>query len=313
MYALAVDIGGTKIAGAIVHRAMSLPSTEMPIVVEERRVPTPACEGGEAVFTAVSNLLAELKTIAQSKGLPLVGCAVSAAGVIDPQTGAVAYASSLLPGWAGIQLRERLEQELDLPVKVVNDVHAHGLGEASIGVGQAYDSVLVVAVGTGLGAAFVNHGQLMMGNSGVAGSIAHMLHPVAAGMVCACGSTLGHIECIASGTGKQLLYNRDLPPDHDPVTEGVEVTRRAESGEQYAQEILTISGGALGATLASAAALLDPAAIVITGSAAQSGIWWWEGLRNHFAHNALSVQSRIPLLEGALGSHAPLIGATSLL
>lgn len=71
------------------------------------------------------------------------------AGVVDPKTGAIAYANEIMPGWSGVQLGPRLREDLGLPVAVVGDVQAHALGEAHWGVGKGKFSVLCLGIGHG--------------------------------------------------------------------------------------------------------------------------------------------------------------------
>ncbi|MDU0968543.1 MAG: ROK family protein [Actinomycetaceae bacterium] len=303
---LVLDIGGTKIAAGI-----ACPTRTGWAVAYSQKRATPANDGGEAVLAQVIQAARDVAMIAEVDGVRPAACGIASAGVIDPATGAVTYASDLMPGWGGVDLARGVAQALGLPTFALNDVHAHALGEAQFGAGQDARRILVVAAGTGLGGALVVDGCVDQGACGIAGSIAHLPHPLAAGMRCACGSTTGHIECVTSGTGQAALYNRNLPAGISPATGGGDVFRRHQAGDLYASAALSDSARALGQTLAGAAALLDPDRIVLTGSATRSGDGWWSALRAGFKGDALPLQSDVALVEGTLGGDAPLIGAAA--
>ena len=167
-YVCSVDIGGTKIATAI----MEYPADgSVPHPVFEAEVPTEAQEGGEAVFQRIE---ASIKAALEANpDVEVLGVGIGAAGVVDPKTGAIAYANEIMPGWSGVQLGPRLREDLGLPVAVVGDVQAHALGEAHWGVGKGKFSVLCLGIGTGIGGAYVENGRVMQGFHGAAGHMGH--------------------------------------------------------------------------------------------------------------------------------------------
>ncbi|KAB2379942.1 ROK family protein [Actinomadura montaniterrae] len=179
----ALDIGGTKIAAALVDAEGT--------VLRRGRVPTPA-GGGPAVLAAAAGLLDGL-----ADG-PVRGLGVGAPGVIDPATGRVVSATDVLPGWAGTPVRETLAELTGLPVTVVNDVRAMAYGEARAGAGTGFHRVLHVSVGTGVGGALTTGGDLDHGAHGTAGELAHLLVPDRGPVPCGCGRR-DHLEAVASG------------------------------------------------------------------------------------------------------------------
>lgn len=301
---LVLDIGGTKIAAGVDHTGAAGAR-----VTHTATRPTHADRGGEAVLAQVIAAAREVLAAATADDIHPDRIGIASAGVIDPDTGDVTYASDLMPTWGGTALASSVSDALGLEAVALNDVHAHALGEATLGAGRGHRRVLVVAAGTGLGGALITDGVPDRGALGVAGSIAHIPHPAAAGLTCACGATTGHIECVTSGTGQATLFNRHLPAGLTPASGGGEVYQRSVDGCTHAQATLARSAAALGQTLASVAALLDPDAIILTGSATRSGDCWWQGLRDGFTGDALPLQRGIPLLAGTLGGDAPLIGA----
>ena len=199
---LALDIGGTKIGWGIVEAEDSF------TVTERGSIPTLAAKGGADVAARICTLASELI----ESHPPIAGIAVASAGVVDPATGTIVSATDIMPGWAGTKLGDLLSAHTQLPVRVLNDVHAHGLGEATLGAGRPYRSVLSIAVGTGIGGAFVEDGRVAFGSRGIAGHVGHVHHHFAPDMVCSCGR-LGHIESFCSGSGITTWYNSLRPQD----------------------------------------------------------------------------------------------------
>ena len=268
-YVCSVDIGGTKIATAI----MEYPADgSVPHPVFEAEVPTEAQEGGEAVFQRIE---ASIKAALEANpDVEVLGVGIGAAGVVDPKTGAIAYANEIMPGWSGVQLGPRLREDLGLPVAVVGDVQAHALGEAHWGVGKGKFSVLCLGIGTGIGGAYVENGRVMQGFHGAAGHMGHIECSAAAGIPCACGRS-GHLESVASGTSIGRMYDERfgrVDPSRPSV--GRDVNDLCRAGDAKATEVIHDAGFALGASLGSLANILDPEVIVLSGGVIHQGPDW---------------------------------------
>lgn len=287
MPTLAIDIGGTKIRAGLVVGGD---------VVASHALPTEAAAGAQHVLERV------ISTLRLFAGYDSI--AVAAAGVIAD--GRVLSATDLLPGWAGTDIREALAAASGLPVAVLGDVHAHALGEATWGAGRGYASSLTVAVGTGIGGAFVVDGQVLAGDHHLGGHFGHMSVGAAAALACSCGRT-GHIEPLASGSGVCAQYQARTGQPIDGKT----LDERAEAGEEAARAIMHDSAFALGELLASVANFADPGVIILSGSMTRSGPTWWEALRAGYAASAMDLAAATPVVVGELGDNAPLLGAAA--
>ena len=126
---VAIDIGGTKIASALV----TLEEGAKPVVEFYDKIPTEAKKGGQQVL---ANAIKMARRVIELAGKDVCGIGVSSGGVIDPRTGDVTYANDMMPGWGGTHLGAELTSATGLPARVLNDVHAHALGEARRGVGK---------------------------------------------------------------------------------------------------------------------------------------------------------------------------------
>lgn len=294
---LALDIGGTKIAAGLVQ------VEDVPRVTLRTEMATDAARGGAAVLDSVKNLA---RQIIDDAPQPPVAIGIGAAGVVDPKTGSIVSATDLIPGWAGTRLRAELMKVTGLPVAVVGDVAAHALGEHLHGAGAGARSCLAVGIGTGIGGAYVQDGEVATGAHGVAGHVGHVASDEARGLLCSCGRT-GHIEPFASGTGIAARYNAIA----DASLSGREVEDLAQSGDADALEVTTTAGFALGRALGSLANTLDPEVIILSGSVTRSGRAWWDAVRRGYADQAMDPVATTPILRGTLGGDAPLVGATS--
>ena len=302
-HVVAVDIGGTKIAAGVVTLG-----GEAPVVEAVEKVPTAAMEGGRAVLARV--LEAIRGALARAEG-EVAGVGISSAGVIDPRTGDVTFANDLMPGWGGTALGAAVTKEFGLPCRVLNDVHAHALGEARWGGGRDAQSCLVVAVGTGIGGAFVERGQIMLGAHDEAGHIGHICCLAAAGVPCSCGAT-GHLEPVAAGPGIIDEYVRlggDATQADGTPMDGAEIDRRAAAGDEAAKAAEARAGHALGEVLGSMCNMLDPTCVILSGSVAQCGPNWSGAMRESFLGQAMPPVQKTPVVDGELGGNAPLIGA----
>ncbi|MBT1173227.1 ROK family protein [Bifidobacterium sp. MA2] len=304
---LTFDIGGTKIASGLVR--LPRDPDGAPEVTDVTSIPTLPERGGDDILERLLRLASDRLRACRESDIPIAGVGIGSAGVVDIESGVILSATDLIPGWAGQRIAEAFAGITDLPFRMVGDVGAHGLGESTYGAGRGHRRVLSVGVGTGIGGAIVDDGRLVVGAHGVAGHIGHMSHGLGDGVPCSCGATAGHIEPVASGTGLGTLYNRMRPEGVDPVPDGKAVSDLVAAGDAFAARVMAVSARALGECLAGACNLLDPDAVVVSGSVAGAGEVWWDALREGFAAGALPLVAPTPLLPGALGGAAPLIGA----
>lgn len=304
---LALDIGGTKIASALVSYSSQ---DTLPQLSFRTSTPTRAQEGGQAVLSRMLELIKSQLAAIEAQDICVSGIGIDSAGVVDEETGSILYASETIPGYTGCKLQEETIKRFGLPCAVIGDVQAHCLGEARFGAGKGYPHVLMVAAGTGLGGAFSYYGRVMRGAHGAAGHLGHTLHPAAKEYLCSCGA-FGHIENLASGIGIGGIYQETSPfsDNYKPDQDGAWVSARAQEGELKAQEALRFSGFCLGEALGSWANLLDPHIIILSGSVLRAGHLWFDAIHEGFKSQALELLRQTPLVAGSLEDAAALIGA----
>jgi glucokinase len=307
--ACGIDVGGTKISGGVVDLDGS--------VVEELRVESPATDV-EAMEDAITSLVTELRSRHE-----IAAVGVGAAGYVDKARAVVMFAPNI--AWRDVDLKAELEERIQLPVVVENDVNAAAWGEFSYGAGHDIDDLLMVAVGTGVGGGVVLDGELYRGAFGVGAEIGHM-RVVPDGILCGCGNR-GCLEQYASGSalvrevraaarGGSLLAADLLERaggEPDKIT-GPLVTEAASAGDPFAVEQLGVLGRWLGEGIASLTAVLDPAVVVIGGGVSEAGDLLLAPVRTAFA-SQLTGRGHRPVLDirrARLGNRAGLIGAADL-
>lgn len=184
LWAIGVDLGGTKIEAAAVEANGKLR--------QRIRRPTQAERGPAAVK---ADLVAAIKAIKNSYGPSPVGVGVGVAGQIDSLKGTVRFSPNL--GWEDEPFQEDLRRALGLPVVVTNDVRAATWGEWLHGAGQGCPDLICLFVGTGIGGGVVSGGQILSGCSNSAGELGHITIDLN-GPSCRCGNR-GCLEALAGG------------------------------------------------------------------------------------------------------------------
>lgn len=184
---IGIDLGGTKIEMGLVHSSGE--------VKDSIRVSTDADKGPQAIQYQLLQGIEELKKRAQGQ---IRGIGIGIAGQVDSRTGTVLFAPNLT-GWHQIPLQQSLEQALQLPVKVVNDVRAITLAEWLYGAGRGYEDVVCLFVGTGIGSGIISGGRPLTGCSHTCGEVGHMVVDFQ-GPPCTCGNK-GCLEALAGGWG----------------------------------------------------------------------------------------------------------------
>ena len=261
-----IDLGGTKIQSAVVNSDNR--------VLGEARVPTPHEGGPKDVADAMAEALLAGAASAGIESKDLAGVGVGSPGAVDEETGAVSSARNL-PGWNdSYPLGPRLAEALGTRVRVGNDVQVATNGEATLGAGRDYDSLLGVFWGTGVGGGIVLDGKPWVGR-GAAGEIGHMVVK-RGGARCPCGRR-GCMEAYAGRAAmeararklhekgrKTVLFKIMEHKGHDRLTSSI-WEHALREGDELAEELLDRAVKALGAGIASAVNLLDPEAVVLGG------------------------------------------------
>lgn len=302
---IGVDLGGTKTSAGLVESDGT--------VSRRRESPTPSHAGRDAVLDAVAEVVAAVVDDARAAGTVVDRIGVGAAGVIDPETGVIVSATDTIEGWRGTDLRAELSRRLGVGLDIVNDVHAHALGEHRLGAGRGRGSMLLVTVGTGIGGAYLSGGTLHAGAHWLAGHLGHIPSIEAEGILCACGRR-SHLEPVASGLGIHASYLRlgGSPALADTRALFAELAERPESKDARAADAAIRLGAlALGRALGGWLNTFDPEIVVLGGSVARQPLWWEQVLEAAAGETLLPFEG-YRILPPALGSDSGIVGAAEV-
>ncbi|MFC6595073.1 ROK family protein [Kitasatospora paranensis] len=296
----AVDLGGTKIAAALVDGDGAL--------VARAQRPTPARADAETVARAVLDTVDELA--AHPRWAEAAALGIGSAGPVDTAAGTVSPVN--IASWRGFPLVGRVagHPAVDVPVTLIGDGVAIAEAEAWRGAAAGYRNALCMVVSTGVGGGLVLDGAVRPGPTGNAGHIGHISVDLD-GAPCPCGSR-GCVEILASGTAI-ARYAREhgwRAPDGD--TTAAAVAAGAAAGEAVPLAAFDRSARALAAGIAATATLVELEAVVIGGGVAQAGPLLFEPLARHLAtYAALPFAQGIQVHRAVLGTDAGLVGAAA--
>lgn len=281
--ALAVDIGGTKLAAGVVD--------EHGVLLRRAQVPTPKSEGkSEGLEGEVAILQALVELIEQVRSGDEVVCGVGCGG---PMTRGGELVSPLnIPAWRDFPLLARIVETTGLPTFVDNDAKALALGEGWVGAARGVDNFIAMVVSTGVGGGIVLDGKLLDGNAGNAGHIGHVT-VCPDGRICACGAR-GCLEAEASGLAIETVTGQ--PPKLADL------------------ETISRTGRLVGQAVASVANLLDLRLAVVAGSVALGfGQPFFDGAQREIDERSrLAFSSGTRIVPAGLGDSASLVGAAAL-
>jgi glucokinase len=302
---LGVDIGGTKTAVALVAENGS--------IVYIDQTPTPVNPGGVEIL---ENAVALAKKICAKldKNARLLGIGIGAGGQINAETGVVVSATDILPGWAGIRIREGFQYAFESVsnIAVDNDVNAFASGEWKFGAARGAKNALFLALGTGVGGAAIVDGRLLRGAHHSGAEFGHILFIIPEDDRHDRQGYRGSLEAYVSGPGLVSTW-REIAGSHDD-----EVTGRYITGEAKANPsgdcgtAVTRTGTYLGYGLASLANVFDPEIIVIGGGLASLGDMLLDPARNILKKYALPGPRSANVVTALLGANSSVVGAASL-
>ena len=302
--AVGVDIGGTKLLSVLVVDGELAASTKI-------TKPGP----GRSMIAAIAE---EAQRLAEAEGHRIATCGVGIAGLVDHDAGQFVWG----PHVDGVELdlRSGLEDRLGIPVAVDNDANTTAYAEYRLGAGTGSRAMLMLTLGTGIGAAMVFDGRLYRGR-GFAGEFGHARFG-AGRELCECGLR-GCWETEAAGPALERVARQLVASDpagslagalEGGAPTGPAVSRAAAAGDPQAIALLTRVGRAFGEGLASVITMLDPDRIVVGGGLGSVGELLLGPARAAAAEAryASAHSATPPIVAAALGESAGAVGAAMM-
>jgi len=196
---ICLDIGGTKILGAVMNE-----KNEILLRVKKKTRPE---SGQEAVDGRIRKVIHELMSACGIDRKDLRAIGAGAPGVIDMKSGNVLFAPNM--PWKNHALGRIMEEEFQVPFVVGNDVNVGVLGEWKYGAARGFSHVVGIFVGTGIGGGIIIDGKLFTGSGFYGAEIGHMIINTE-GPLCNCGQR-GCLEAYAS----KVAITRELKAGMD--------------------------------------------------------------------------------------------------
>lgn len=249
---------------------------------------------------------------------PLWGATIGLPGPVDFPRGR-AISPPIMPGWHDFPVRERLQSILGVPVWVDNDVNLMTVGAWKETRDAASDDVLLLKVGTGVGAGIISRGQLHRGAQGAAGDIGHMTAVEHSNVQCRCGR-FGCLEAYASGWALARDGLESAVDGTSPYLGEVfsrqgsvrmeDVIDAAKAGDRVSRELVLRSATMVGTKLADLLSMFNPATVFVAGSIARMGDMFIDTIRAAALRRSFPLATDQLLItrvslghrEGALGA-----------
>lgn len=270
---IGIDLGGTNLRAAVAD-------TDTGQIFHQRKCPTLAAEGQEAVIGRIIQLIRELRQESQIPDGAVKGVGIGVPGTPDIDKGIIQFLPNLPGKWPNVPLAAIIAEQVQLPVALINDVRAITLGEWTFGAGRGADTVACLAIGTGIGGGVIVNGQFHLGIGGTAGEFGH--HVVEAdGFPCGCGGK-GCLELYASGPAiaamgvKEVMHGHTtrigelVNQDLNRIDAGV-VVQAAREGDPIATAILQRAGMYLGIAVGNILGVISPERVIFGGGVSVAG------------------------------------------
>lgn len=307
---LAIDLGGTKIEGAIISKKGQ--------VIAREQCPTLADEGPQPVVNRILSAIEHLLGLEGVAPSGLHSISIAAAGAVDFERGIVT-ASPNLPGWNNIPLRDIVREKYGVGTFLINDASAAALGEHRFGAGRGVENLIYLTVSTGIGGGIIVDDRLYTGVCGTAGEIGHTTVDIN-GQRCNCGNT-GCLETLASGTAVAGEAIRRIGSGEGSSLAGMvegkieDITAEtvgvaAREGDRLALEVISRAAGFLGVGMVNLVNIFNPEMIIVGGGMAQMGDLLLGPARQVVKERAFSLPARaVRIVPARLGDSAGVLGA----
>jgi glucokinase len=274
---LALDIGGTKLAVAVVTGN----GRTRGFLTE----PTRTEEGPDAVLRRLFDLAARSRELARTQGAapPVSAVGISCGGPLDARNG-VLLGPLHLPGWADVPIVDLAAAEFGVPAALENDASAAALAEYRFGAGRGTATMLYLTVSTGIGGGAVLNGRLHRGAAGNGGEYGHLtVDP--GGPLCLCGRR-GCLEILASGTSIARRAAEELAATEEPsalralgTVRAEDVSAAAAAGDPLSTRIWAGTVAALVSAVTDLVNVFEPDVVVLGGGVTRSGALLLDPLR----------------------------------
>jgi glucokinase len=305
-------MGGTKILAAILNSKEG--------ITKRLKKPTGKDKSAEEYVKNLAEIVHEIVKISKLSDEEIAAVCLGVPGSVNPYTGIIAIAPNL--GLSDFNIKEKLGKLIPYPVLIENDVNLGALGVKHFGVGKDAKDMLVVFIGTGIGAGFIFDGRLFRGADCSAGEIGH-IKVKEDGPLCGCGNH-GCLEAVASRTAIDRDIKKELNKGEksllkefvssDKPIKSKALANAVNKEDKLAVKHLSKACGIIGKVLADITNLLNLDLIILGGGVIEAlDKFMIPLIKKSFAENVLpSSSKRLKILATKLGDDAALYGGLAL-
>lgn len=308
-YSIGIDIGGTKIATALVKESGHM--------IHQETYKTPR-KNREAIIQLLKDRILSYIHLAETEQFELIGIGIGSAGQIDYENGHILSGTDNIKDWNNVPIKTELEKVTHLPIFVDNDANTFAIAEHQLGQGANKDDIVCLTLGTGIGGGVISGGRILHGAWGGAAELGHMTVDVN-GPACNCGSR-GCIETYASGTGiaNRMKARVNEQPENklepymsrpEDIT-SKEVFAWADEGISLAVTIIDDAIEKLSYGIINLIHIFNPRLIILGGGLVEGRDWLAQRLESKIQNRGItSLVESTPIVVSKLGSDNGLIGA----
>lgn len=312
-FIIGVDVG--------VHKLRVVIADLNATIIEERIAPLLSGINKELLLNSIKENIHSVMKSSKVNTTKIVGIGVGMHGIVDYQQGISIFAPNLQ--LKNIPLKEQLEKEFHLPVKVENDAKVLALGEKWFGDGMEVENLVCLNVGIGVGAGIIFKDKLLHGLNGIAGEIGHTVIDLD-GPKCACGN-YGCLQTLCSGEAiRNFAINEiekgrttkilDLASGNIDKIEGHIIYQAAMKGDLLAKEVLQKAGRNLGVGISNLINMLNPQLVVLSGGVSKAGSFILEAVKAEVHRRVLTDDAKkTNIVISKLGDRGTAIGAVTLI
>ena len=311
-YSIGVDLGGTKIIAGVVN-------TETGEVIGYSKKKTKKEKGSDLIIQRIIETMEKAVCIAQIPMSQIESIGLGLAGQVDRENGVLIAAPNL--DCYDVEFKAILEKHFGKPVFVGNDVEVATIGEMRFGSGTGYDNFVCIFVGTGVGSGIVQNGKLLLGATGTAGEVGHMIVD-SGGRSCPCGNN-GCLEAYASRTAIERKIKAALKRGHksiirdltkeDGIIRSRHIKQSLEEQDEIVVNSITEASEYLSSGLASVINFLNPELIILGGGLIEAVEFLYDiSVKKALAKALPTPSEKVKIVKTKLADFSGIVGASLL-